>query len=564
MAQVLLMNWSATSKFVQRTPLSEIGMKPYLTLHRPADAKCFYGSGAWRQDTFYDLLSHHAAERPNSAALQDARRTLTWSELKNWTDGVAVNLREYGLVGGDRVMIWLSNRAEAIVTFLACAREGIACNPSVHKTYTCAEVGELIRTLSARALLTEDGWGTDRATADFDSVLVRISSLKVVYTPETFPAPASNNTPPCTDPDKVSYLAFTSGTTGAPKCVMHSDNTLLANARDLVEDWKRGPGTVLLSLSPLSHHIAWVGVAQWLLAGGRFVTADPPPGMSRLDWIETTRADYILGVPTHAMDILAEQREAGLERLGSVKTFYMAGAPIPPSVAAAFVSQGITPQNVYGMTESSSHQYTHPGDSAEIIVNTCGRGGKSYEVKLFDPADPDKEVRPGELGHIGGRGAALMLGYLGNQTATEGSFNSSGWFLSGDLGVMDASGNLRIEGRLKDLIIRGGHNIYPSHIEAIALRHPAVGRVAAFPVPDDRLGERVCIAVSGLVEPKDLMDHFRREGLSKYDMPEYFLRVEEFPLTASGKIMKRELILQVQRNQLQPQPIRATVAARTA
>ncbi len=172
-------------------------------------------------------------------------------------------------------------------------------------------------------------------------------------------------------------------------------------------------------------------------------------------------------------------------------------------------------------------------------------------MKLFDPGDPDKEVAPGAVGHIGGRGAALMLGYLGNQTATEGSFNSDGWFLSGDLGVMDAKGNLRIEGRLKDLIIRGGHNIYPS-------------RVAAFPVADDRLGERVCIAVSGMVEVADLMDHLRSEGLSKYDMPEYFLRVGEFPLTASGKILKRELVLQVQRNQLHPQQIGTTPSSRSA
>ncbi len=141
----------------------------------------------------------------------------------------------------------------------------------------------------------------------------------------------------------------------------------------------------------------------------------------------------------------------------------MAGSPIPPSVAAAFVAQGVKPQNVYGMTESSSHQYTHPDDDAETIVNTCGRGGRSYEVKLFDTGDPDKEVAPGEVGHIGGRGAALMLGYLGNQTGTDRATVDYGWFLSGDLGVMDAKGNLRIEGRLKDLIIRGGHNIYPSH-----------------------------------------------------------------------------------------------------
>ena len=530
-------------------------MRPFLTLHNPADATRYYEQGLWRKDTFYSLLSKHAVERPDAIALQDGRRTVSWSQLLPWVDGVANSLREFGLVGGDRVSIWMSNRVEAVVMFLACAREGFACNPSLHKTYTCSEIIELLSTLSVRALLTEPGWGADRAKVDLDSMLVRLPNLKMVYTPDTFPRPVDNATPPCADPDKVAYLAFTSGTTGAPKCVMHSDNTLLANARDMVTDWRHGPDTVLLSLSPLSHHIAWVGVAQWLLSGGRFVTDDPPSGMSRLDWIATTGATYVLGVPTHAMDILAEQQRAGWRGLGKVSVFYMAGAPIPPATAAAFVDQGVKPQNVYGMTENSSHQYTHPDDSAEVIVTTCGRGGRAYEVRLFDPSDSDKEVGPGEVGQIGGRGAALMLGYFDNQTATENSFNRDGWFLSGDLGIVDASGNLRIEGRLKDLIIRGGHNIYPSHIEAVAVRHKQVDRVAAFPVPDDRLGERVCIAISGGADLDELMQHLRNQGISKYDMPEYFVRVDEFPLTASGKILKRELTLQVRRGELQPVPV---------
>jgi acyl-CoA synthetase (AMP-forming)/AMP-acid ligase II len=537
-------------------------MRPFLTIHHPGRAKAYYASGSWTDDTFYGLLSRHALNRPDSVALQDGRRSLTWAELRHWVDGVAADLREYGLVGGDRVSIWMSNRVETVVMFLACAREGLACNPSLHKTYTCAEIGELLTSLSARAFLTEAGWGADRDKSDLDAVLVRIPSLKVVYTPEGFPSPAANSTPPCTDPDKVAYLAFTSGTTGSPKCVMHSDNTLLANARDLVRDWKQRPDAVMLSLSPLSHHIAWVGIAQWLVTGSRFVTDDPPVGKSRQDWIIESGATYLLGVPTHAMDILAEQRKMGRTDLGNVRVFYMAGAPIPPSVASAFLEQGVKPQNVYGMTENSSHQYTHPDDSVETIVETCGRGGLSYEVRLFDPNDPDREVERGQVGQIGGRGAALMLGYFNNQATTESSFNSTGWFMSGDLGIADQSGNLRIEGRLKDLIIRGGHNIHPSHIEAIALRNSAAGRVAAFPVPDDRLGERVCIAVSGTIDPIELLEHLRREGLSKYDMPEYFIRLTEFPLTASGKILKRELVLQVRRGEIKPQPLREFAAAK--
>ena len=531
-------------------------MKPFLTLHHPAQSREFRDKGLWRDDTFYGLLVKHAASRPTAIALEDGTRRLSWHDLREWVDGVAAEMRTYGLVGGDRVSIWMSNRVEAIIAFLACSREGFACNPSLHRTHTSSEIATLLERLSAKAFITEPKWGADWQTANLDATLARVQSLRVVYTPETFPKPAPNATPPCADPDKVAYLAFTSGTTGAPKCVMHSDNTLLANARDLVRDWGQSADTVLLSLSPLSHHIAWVGVAQWLLTGGRFVTDDPQNGMSRLDWILDRGATYVMGVPTHAMDILGEVKARGLPKLGAVKAFYMAGSPIPPSVAAAFVALGVKPQNVYGMTENSSHQYTHPTDDTETIISTCGRGGPAYETRIFDAADADRPAAPGEIGQIGGRGATLMLGYFNNQTATETSFNRDGWFLSGDLGAIDKNGNLRVEGRLKDLIIRGGHNIYPSHIEAVALRNAAVQKAAAFPVPDERLGERVCIAVIGAIEAGDLLQHLAAEGLSRYDMPEYFLRLDAFPLTASGKVLKRELVEMTRRGEIAPQPVR--------
>jgi acyl-CoA synthetase len=544
--------------------LGSDAVKRFLTLHHPVDDRVFREQGLWRDDTLYSLLAGHAGERPDEIALEDGTRRLTWQELRSWVDGVAVDLRTYGLVGGDRVAMWMSNRVEAIVTFLACSREGFACNPSLHHTYTSSEIAVLLDRLSAKALVTEPSWGADWETANLDAILAGIQSLRVVYTPDTFPKPAPNMTPPCKDPDKVAYLAFTSGTTGSPKCVMHSDNTLLANARDMVRDWGHDSDTVMLPLSPLSHHIAWVGVAQWLLTGCRFVTDDPPAGKSRLDWVIDSGATYVMGVPTHAMDMLAEQKARGLPRLGSVKVFYISGSAIPPTVAASFVTQGIKPQNVYGMTECSSHQYTHPTDDTETIISTCGRGGRAYEVRVFDPADPDRPLSPGEVGQIGGRGACLMLGYFDNQKATELSFNREGWFMSGDLGIMDEAGNLRIEGRLKDMIIRGGHNIYPSHIEALAHRNDHVEKAACFPVPDERLGERVCIAIIGTAAPQDLLTYMAAEGLSRYDMPEYFVKLEKFPLTASGKILKRELVEMVKRGEIKPQPVRfkSSVAAR--
>lgn len=507
----------------------------------------------------YDLLAGHAAARPDAPAVRDAKIQLSWRELQGWVDALARHFRALDLSGGDRVSIWMSSRMETLVTFLACAREGLACNPSLHRTYTAADIVLLLHALDSAVLVTEEGWGADR-TPDPVGRFAEVPSLRAVLTPPNFPRTGlgADHPPPMRDPDAVTYLAFTSGTTGLPKCVMHSANTLLANARDLVRDWGHGPDSVILSLSPMSHHIAWVAVAQWLVAGGCFVLADPPPGMSRLDWILETRATYVLGVPTHATDILAEQKARGMGRLGAVRVFYMAGAPIPPVVAESFVAHNIHPQNIYGMTENSSHQYTRPDDPVDIAIATCGRGGSAYRVAIFDPQDRDRMLPAGEPGEIGGRGAALMLGYFNNQAATEGGFNRDGWFLSGDLGRLDAAGNLTILGRSRDLIIRGGHNIHPSDIEARAVRHPGIAAASAFGVRDARLGERICLAVITDLPPQAVLAHLAREGLSRYDMPEFILPMGEFPVTASGKILKREIQAGVARGELKPVAVRYT------
>jgi acyl-CoA synthetase len=526
-----------------------------LTLLNPHEAARHYASGAWRTDTLYSLLEQHASERPQAHALRDARVRLSWRELLAWVDAAAQALHRAGVRRGQRVAVWLPSRAECVVMLLACSRNGYVCNPSLHQNYTIDEIVQLLERTRAAALVTQ--------REDTVAAAQALPHVKAVFgAPGTpFPAPgAACEVPPVTDPDKIVYLAFTSGTTGVPKGVMHSDNTLLANGRAMVTDWQHDHSTILLSLSPMSHHIATVAVEQMMAAGFELVVNDPPAGMQPLDWAIACGATYIMGVPTHAIDILAAAKRRRLTALGAVRLFYMAGSPIPREVAQTFLAMGITPQNIYGMTENGSHQYTLPSDDAQTIVETCGRACHGYETRVFAQDNPDLEVPAGTVGEIGTRGALLMLGYFDNQATTEDSFNRDGWFLSGDLGMLDERGCLRIMGRKKDLIIRGGHNIHPARIEDLAHKHAAVQKAAAFGVPDDRLGEKVCLAVicreGERVAGDALLEHLHAAGLSKYDMPEYFIAMDAFPLTASGKVLKRELQEWAKSGRVAPQAVR--------
>ncbi|MFM0201736.1 class I adenylate-forming enzyme family protein [Paraburkholderia fungorum] len=546
-------------------------MQNILTLHNPQRAREYYLTGVWQQETLYTLARRHAREQSSAYALRDATRRLTWREVTEWADSVAETLHRGGLRSGDRVGVWLPNVIETVIVFLACSRNGYVCAPSLHQNYTVEEIAILLERIQCKALFAERDYGANGHEQSIFDRTRSIAGLLMVFDRQADPNISDElafpeSTPPAVlhapdlDADKIVYLAFTSGTTGVPKGVMHSDNTLLANGRALAADWAHSSSTRLLSLSPMSHHIATVAIEQMLVAGLELIMSDPSKGAAGLDWIVETEADYVMGVPTHAMDVLADLKKRGLARLGNVKTFYMAGSAIPRDVAQRFMSLGVTPQNVYGMTENGSHNYTRPSDTADTIVSTCGRPCNGYEIKLWKQDDIDVEAEPGEIGEIGGRGAVLMLGYFNNQAATETSFNRHGWFMSGDLGVLTEDGCLQIVGRKKDLIIRGGHNIFPAGIEELAMRHADTERAAAFPVYDERLGEKVCLAIVAkpgtFVSAESMLEHLAAAGLSKYDMPEYFASLDVFPLTASGKILKRELVDLVRGGGLTPQAVR--------
>lgn len=551
-----------------------------LTLLSAPQIKAFYEAGHWTDKTIYASASEHARATPDSYAIRDRLRRLTYAQMLDAADRLAADLHEAGVLPGQRVGVWMQSRVETAVALLACSRNGYTCCPSLHRDHTAADIAALMKRVNAAAFIGETGYGADAARNDVFVLLEELDTLRRVIRVEPFseasdesillslPAPATALPPVCDDPNRVVYLAFTSGTTGQPKGVMHSDNTLLSNARAIAHDWSFGPDSVLYTMSPLSHNLGFGGMVSAMATGGELVVHDLPRGASVLARLLETRATFLFGVPTHAIDLLSELRATHASDVGRLQGFRISGASAPQEVVAELLRYGVKPQSGYGMTEACSHHYTLPDDEPRRIIESSGRACDGYEVRIWSLEDPDQELGAGEIGQIGGRGASLMLGYFDDQTATETSFNRAGWFMTGDVGMQDEDGYLVITGRKKELIIRGGHNIYPARIENLALQHQAVARAVVVPVPDARLGEKVCLAYTlrdGQTASFDaLLQHLDLAGLSRYDMPEYMVELDSIPLTASGKVFKRALIEDAKHGRLPVTPVRWNPETRTA
>jgi acyl-CoA synthetase len=528
----------------------------------------YTAAGWWGDETIYHLAARHARTTPNAFALRDRHRRLTYAELIAVADRLAAHLAGHGLLPGQRVAVWLPSRAEIAIALLACSRNGYVCCPSLHRDHRVGEVVALADRMRAAALIAEPGYGTDADRHDIFAALADRDFLccawglgpgdAVIPPFAELPGP-SREMPPSHDANQVMYLPFTSGTTGTPKGVLHSDNTLLATARMMARDWQL-ERAVLHTLSPLSHNLGLGALITAIAGGGELVLHDVPRGERLVDRLVETQAEFLFGVPTHAVDLLAEMRVRGLRRLGVVRGFRISGAAAPAAVMAELMGHGVVPQSGYGMTETCSHQYTQPDDPPDRIVETCGRACDGYEIRIWRQDDPDTEAVRGEIGEIGGRGASLMLGYFDDQAATEAAFNAAGWFMTGDLGRLDEDGYLRITGRKTEIIIRGGRNIYPMPIEALAIGCDGVERATAFGLADPRLGERVCLAVvpcrGRQIDPERVLQQLDAAGLATYAMPEFILTVPELPLTASGKILRRELLRWVEEGRVRPVPVR--------
>ena len=539
---------------------------PILTLLNAPAIAAYTAAGFWGRQTIYALAARHARATPRAYALRDRHRRLNYAELVAAADRLADHLAGNGLRPGDRVALWLPSRVETAIGLLACSRQGYVCCPSLHRDHKVGEIIALADRMRAAAVIAQPGWGADADRCDLFTELAGRDYLRCAWRlgpPDAapfaeLPGPMLDREASI-DANQAMYLPFTSGTTGEPKGVLHSDNTLLATARAMARDW-RLERAVLYTLSPLSHNLGLGALVTAIAGGGELVVHDLPRGASLLDRLEETGAEFLFGVPTHAFDLLAELRKRGAARAGLVRGFRISGAAAPAPLIAELLQYDIVPQSGYGMTETCSHQYTLPGDPPERIAQSCGRACAGYEVRIFRADDPDSEAAPGEVGEIGGRGASLMLGYFDDQKATEAAFNAEGWYMTGDLGRLDEAGYLHLTGRKKDVIIRGGRNIHPTHIEALALRHEAIAKAAAFGLPDARLGERVCLAVvmrgAARLDPQAILAHLDTAGLPLYEMPEFILPLPELPLTASGKVRKPELVQRAAAGVWKPIPVR--------
>ena len=335
----------------------------------------YAAQGFWRSDTIYALARSHAERAPQSFAIRDRFRRVTYRQLVDAADALAAELARRGAEPGQRVAVWVPSRIESVVALLACSRDGLICSPSLHRDHTVGEVTGLMQRMGAVALIVQQGYGADADKRDLTAALNGVPTLKHVYAlpplqpstaawppfPNDVPADAAARPVLKSDPNTVVYLAFTSGTTGKPKGVMHSDNTLLANARQLAKDWNIDEKSVVFSLSPLSHNLGFGAQVMSLAMGAELVINDLPRGASLADRIIETDTSFLVGVPPNAIDLLAEMRARGLKGLGRLSGFRISGSAVPSEVVAGLIAQGIRPQSGYGMTENCSHQYTLPG-----------------------------------------------------------------------------------------------------------------------------------------------------------------------------------------------------------
>jgi fatty-acyl-CoA synthase len=492
---------------------------------------------------------------------QDVR--WTWTELRDRADALARGLAGLGLTAGDRVGILAPNCSEWVLTQFATARLGLVL-VSINPAYRTFELGHALRLSGVRALVT----ATRFKTSDYVGMLA-----------ELMPASAGDTAGPLFDPalpdlrfvieiggatagarigfetlqipgeavsvsglrgDQAINIQFTSGTTGAPKGATLSHCNLLHNATCAAAGMRLGPDDRLCIPVPLYHCFGMVlGVLVCLTSGSAMVF----PGQAFdagtvLRTVDEERCTAIHGVPTMFLAILDHPDFAKAD-LSTLRTGMAAGASCPPAMMRRMIEDMNLAEITigYGMTETSPlSTMTSPGADMVTRTETVGTMIPRCEGRVID--DEGNLVPLGTAGQYCARGPGVMLGYWNQPEATAAAVQG-GWMHSGDLATMDAEGRLRIVGRVIDMIIRGGENIYPAEVEAFLITHPAIADAAVFGLPDERYGEKVCAWVR-CREPveSEAIIAWCRDKIAHHKIPTLVRVVDAFPMTVTGKVQK--------------------------
>lgn len=534
----------------------------------PPRRAAMVAAGHWRDRTVNDVLDEAVERAPERLALTAVRvesgetRRFTYREMGRMVDRIAVGLARLGVGRNDVVAMQLPNGWEFTLTALACARLGAVVNPMMH-IFRERELGFMLKHGEARVLIVPKVFrGFDHA-AMAKGLRAELPQLEHVVVagsdgPDGFDTllagPAWEDAPDARGilthqrpgPDDIAQLIYTSGTTGEPKGVMHSANTLFSNIHAYAERLHLGADDVVLMASPMAHQTGFMyGLLMPVLLRQHAVVQDLWQPAKAVALIRDEGVTFTMASTPFLGDLAKAVAEAGTP-VPTLKTFLCAGAPIPgPLVEQARAALGCTIVSAWGMSENGALTLTRPEDDPQRAVTSDGCALPGVEIRI---ADHDGQPLPcGEPGRLLVRACSNFGGYLKrpqwNQT------DADGWFDSGDIARIDEAGYIRISGRSKDVIIRGGENIPVMEVESLLYRHPAVQQAAIVAYPDERLGERACAVVvpkpGAAFDFATMVDFLKSQRIALQYIPERLIVQDTMPATPSGKIQKfklRELV----------------------
>jgi fatty-acyl-CoA synthase len=522
----------------------------------PALAARWRGAGLWSDETFATILARRVAAHPEREAVTDGTRRLSYRELADGIERMAARLRQLGIGAGDVVTIQVPNWIEFPLVFFALERLG-AVAVTVSVDFRSREVEYIMRFARSRMLVCCAQFRGFDHLAMAAELSPRLPDLDLVGIVRGAPRPgmvglddavAAGGPPADFRParqgaDTVMRMAFTSGTTGNPKGVMHSHNTTLAAARILNRDLGLDAEDAMMIWLPLGLNWGYLTLVQAVLAGAKAVLLERFRPAPALDLIERERVTYIPTAPASLTAILQEP-DLSHRDLSSLRFVVSGGASAPVETIRAW--RRAAPGGfleLYGMLETGFHTYTRPGDEPERVAGSVGHAASHMAVKIIDAAGA--ALPPGAEGEICGDGPSVHLGYHNNPAANAEAFGPDDWFRSGDLGFIDEDGNLRISGRLKEMINRGGMKFFPREIEEILYTHPKVLYAAIVGIPDPRLGERNCLCLvpkPGTPPTLDELNAFLGDSVATYKHPERLELFDELPFTPTGKIQRHVLV----------------------